>query len=108
MTAGDDTVLLSLLFKNEVCRGPLLKDFVEWCGKSYLCLNVTKTKDIDFKKYPPSRTNTVIYDNKAEVVNEYKYLGTTINNRLKWDRHCSVTYKKCQLCIYLSKKTSLF
>ena len=59
---------------------------------------------IDFTKYPPSQSDTVIHDNKVEVVDEYKYLGTTIDNRLKWDHHCSVTYKKCQQRLYCLRK----
>ena len=95
---SDDTALLSLLFNDETCHGPVLHDFVEWCDQSYLCLNETKTKDmcIDFRRDPPPQTDTVIHDNAVEVVDEYKYLDTTIDNKLRWDRHCTVTYKKCQ------------
>ena len=107
---SDDTALLSLLSNDEVGHGPVLNDFVAWCDRSYLCLNATKTKDmcIDFRKYPPSQSDTVIHDNKVEVVDEYKYLGTTIDNKLKWDRHCSVTYKKCQQRLYCLRKLRSF
>ena len=71
---------------------------------------LTKTKDmcIDFRKYPPSQSDTVIHDNKVEVVDENKYSGTTIDNKLKWDRHCSVTYKKCQQRICCLRKLRSF
>ena len=63
----------------------------------------------DFRKYPPSQYDTVIHDNKVvEVVDEYKYLGTTIDNKLKWDRHCNVTYKKCQQRLYCLRKLRSF
>ena len=63
---------------------------------------------IDFTKYPSSQSDTVIHDNKVEVVDEYKYLGTTTDNRFKLNRHCSVTYKKCQQRLYcLRKRRSL-
>ena len=106
---SDDTALLSLLSNDEVDHGPVLNDFVARCDRSYLCLNATKTKDmcIDFRKYPPSQTDTVIHDNNVEVVDEYKYLSSTIYSRLKWDCHCSVTYKKCQQRLLLSQKTLL-
>ena len=102
---SDDTALLTLLSNDDVGHGPVLNDFVAWCDRSYLCLNATKTKDmcIDFRKYPPPQSDTV-HDNKVEVVDEYKYLGTTIDNKLKWDRHCSVTYKKCQQRLYCLRK----
>ena len=66
----------------------MLHDFAEWCDKSYLCLNETKTKDmcIDFRRDPPLQTDTVIHDKAVEVVDEYTYLGTTIDNKLRWDR----------------------
>ena len=76
---------------------------VELCSRSktsqlYLCVNGTKTKDmcIDFRRDPPPLTDTVIHDIAVEVVDEYKYLGTTIDNKLRWDCHCTVTYNKCQ------------
>ena len=79
--------------------GHVLNDFVAWCDRSYLYLNVTQTKDMcfDFKKYPPSQSDTVFHDNKVEVVDEYKYLGTTIDNKFKCNRHCSVTYKNVSM-----------
>ena len=46
ITFSDDTALLSPLFNDEVGHGPVLNDFVEWCNKSRLCLNATKTKDM--------------------------------------------------------------
>ena len=81
----DDTALLSLLSNDEVGYGPVLNYFVAWCDRSYLCLNATKTKEmcIDFRKYLPSQSDTVTHENKVEVVDEYKYLGTTIDSKLK-------------------------
>ena len=37
---------------------------------------------IDFRKDPPSQIGIVIHDNKVDAADEYKYLGTTIDNRL--------------------------
>ena len=75
------------MFNDEVGHGPVLNNFVEWSDNSYLCLTATKTKDMcfDFMKYAPYQTNAVIHDKKVEIVDEYNYLGTTIDNRLKWD-----------------------
>ena len=81
---SDDTALLSLLFNEETGHGSIVEDFVDWCDKSCLFLDATKTKDmcIDFRKDPPSQTDTVIHEDKLEVVDEYKYLGMIIDNRL--------------------------
>ena len=102
---SDDIDLLSLFSNDEVGHGPVLSDFV-WYDRSYLCLNATRTKDlcIDLRKCPPSQS--VIHDNKVGVVDEYKYLGTTIDNRLKWDR--SVIYKKCHQRLYSLRKLCSF
>ena len=43
-----------------------------------------------------------------EVVGEYKYLGTIIDNRLRWDRHSSATYNKCQQRLYCLRKLRFF
>ena len=61
-----------------------------------------------FIKYTPYQTNSFIHDKKVEVVDEYNYLGTTIDNRLKWDRHCRVTYKTCQQRLYCLRKRCSF
>ena len=63
---------------------------------------------IDFRKYPPSQSDIVIHDNKVDIVDEYKYLGITTDNKLKSDRHCSVTYKKCQQRLYCLRKHRSF
>ena len=41
---ADDSALLSLLQGSEQYHGLALTEFVDWCNKSYLDLNVTKTK----------------------------------------------------------------
>ena len=107
---SDDTALLSLMSNDEVGHGPVLNHLVEWCEKLYLCRDATNTKDmcIDSRKYPPSQSDTVIHDNQVEVVDEYKYLDTTIDNKLKWDCHYSVTYKKCQQRLYCLRKRCSF
>ena len=47
---ADDSALLSLLGTQDG-HGAGLYDFTEWCDKSYLDLNVNKTKEmtVDFK-----------------------------------------------------------
>ena len=89
---SDDTALLSLLFNDETGHGQ------------------QRNKDmcIYFRRDPPAQTDTVIHDNKVEVVDEYKYIGTTIDNKLRWDRHCTVTYKKCQQRLYCLRKLCSF
>ena len=48
---ADDTALVSLLFDDEEDNGPVLDFFINWCEKSNLLLNTSKTKEmeIDFR-----------------------------------------------------------
>ena len=100
--------VMASIFHYSYCDA-VLHDFVKWCDQSYLCLNVTKTKDmcIDFRRDSPPQTDTVIHDNKVEVVDDCKY-GTTIDNKFRWDRHCTVKYKKCQQRLYCLRKLRSF
>ncbi len=41
----DDLVIVSLLQEDEISHGPVVNDFVHWCEKSYLRLNISKNKD---------------------------------------------------------------
>jgi hypothetical protein len=54
---ADDSVIVSLLQKNETSPGPIIEDFVKWCEESHLQLNISKTKDmiIDFRKHASLR-----------------------------------------------------
>ena len=82
---ADDSALLSLLQGSEQYHGPALTEFVDWCDNSYLDLNVTKTKEmiVDFRRQEHSPENTIIYNNKVEIVSKYKYLGTIFDDKLK-------------------------
>ena len=66
--------VLEFIVESQYQQSPLLLvyDFVDWCDKSCLCLNATKTKDmcIDFRNDPPFQSDTVIHEGKVEVVDE--------------------------------------
>ena len=49
---ADDTVIISLLHKDESEHGPVVDEFVKWCDDAFPQLNTTKTKDkfIDFRR----------------------------------------------------------
>lgn len=89
---ADDTVIVSLLENNEICHGPVVDDFVKWCDDACLELNLCKTKDmvIDFRTKTNSSQVTFIKDEKVECVESYKYLGTIIDKRLRFDVNRSI------------------
>lgn len=65
---ADDSVIVSLLQDNETSRGTVTQEFVEWCDRSFLQMNITKIKDmfIDFRELPRAQESTVIEDQTAE------------------------------------------
>ena len=107
---ADDTVIISLLRKDESEHGPVVDEFVQWCDEAFLQLNSTKTKDmvIDFRKVflPPSKT--FIKGTEIEFVEQYKYLGTVIDKNLKFDVNCDAVCKKGQQCLYFLRKLNTF
>ena len=74
--------MVSLLLGDQNGHGPVVSDFVNWFDESCLCLNVLKTKDlsIDFRRKNTQPEPTVIHSEMVELVDHYKYLGTTIDS----------------------------
>ena len=63
-----------------------VEELTECCDKNYLDLNVTKTKEfiINFRRAKVSKDPIVIRIQPVEIVTNYKYLGTIIDNKLDW------------------------
>jgi hypothetical protein len=68
-----------------------INKFVTWCNEHSLQLNVSKTKEIifDFRKNKDEHDVVEIDGQAVERVEEYKYLGVTVNERLDWSVHAS-------------------
>ncbi|XP_054603415.2 RNA-directed DNA polymerase from mobile element jockey [Nothobranchius furzeri] len=71
---ADDTVLLSLLSGSSQHHRPALQEFVEWCDSSKLVVTFCRRP-----RDPAASVTTIIHGNPEEVVEEYKYLGTTFD-----------------------------
>ena len=78
---------------------------MEWTGQNHLWLNISKTREmvIDFRKkrksaFQPLRLQDV------EAVEDYKYLGVTINHRLDWRSNTEAVYKKGMSRLYFLRK----
>ena len=98
---SDDTAIVDLSnsiphYIEEVDR------FTTWCKANFLDLNVTKTKEllIDFRKQPPAVSPITIDGEIVERVENYKYLGIILDNKLKFDSNVLNIYKKCHYRIY--------
>lgn len=93
---ADDSVIVSLLDGSEHNHGPVLDEFVNWCDQSFLQINVAKTKEmfIDFRRKPCPPAPCVIKGETVTVVQQYKYLGTVLDDRLKFDANTDALCKK--------------
>ena len=80
-----------------------------WCNKSYLELNVKKTKELIFHQ-----PESVIFEpvkisgDNVETVDSFKYLGTIIDTKLSFDDNADHIYKKCQQRLYFLRKLKSF
>ena len=63
-----------------------MDSFVGWCETNHLHLNTTKTKELvgDFRRRKSAPTTISINDETVEVVQDYKYLGVHLDNKLNW------------------------
>ncbi len=107
---ADDSVIVSLLQGNETSHGPVIQDFVEWCEKSFLQMNISKTKNmlIDFRKLPQAQEVTTIKGQTVECVQTYKYLGMIIDSKLTFEANCEAVYKKGNQRLFCLRKLSSF
>ena len=73
-----------------------INSFVQWCDENFLLLNVSKTKEmlINFRKDYTVPDQVVIKNTNVERVQNYKYLGITIDNQLKWTENTDTVAKK--------------
>ncbi len=75
-----------------------------------LDLNVSKMREmiINFSKKTLAPQRVVINDTRVHVVEEYKYLGTIIDNRLKFDQNTDAIIKKSHQRLFVLRKLNTF
>ena len=104
MKYADDTAVVGLINNdnNETMYFDTVNFVNDWCKDNYLLLNVAKTKEliIDFRKNTPEKLPMTIDGSIVEVVPSYKYLGTHIQNNLKWDSHTKYLTNKVNKRMY--------
>ena len=97
---ADDTAILGKLSTNPVRHADYLNcitDFTDWCTANFLELNVSKTKELifDFRRSQCPVQPVTIGTDTVEIVNEYKYLGTIIDNQQILDSCTANANKDC-------------
>ena len=103
---ADDSVIVSLLSNYEINHGPVVDDFSDWCKRSLLDINVSKTKEmiIDFRKKSPPILPAVICSQAVDVAQQYKYLRTIIDDKLTFEQNLDVVCAKAHQRMYFYLK----
>ena len=106
MLLKNTTALVGLLSDDETDYRRDIDHFVSWYVANCLELNVVKTKElvIDFRSGVHHPTPVNINGQNIEIVHSYKYLGTTIDDKLRWDDNTMNLYKKGQQRLYFLRK----
>ena len=93
---SDDTSLAGMITGDKSIYRTAVKDLVSWCDDNFLCLNVSKTKEmvIDFRKNASALNPLAIIGEQVEFVHQYKYLGTTLGDKLVWAENTATRLKK--------------
>ena len=87
-----------------------VEQFVNWCSSNYLELNVSKTKELifDFSKTNTVVTPIIINEEHVSIVDEYKYLGLLVDNKLNWSSNNKRVFAKMQQRLYFLRKLNDF
>jgi hypothetical protein len=98
MKYADDTAIVARLsVRSPICTRSYMECidmFMKWCNDHFLIINATKTKEMifDFGKRPKCVTPVIMDNQNIDAVNEYKYLGTIVDNKLNWKSNCKRIY----------------
>jgi hypothetical protein len=99
ITGGDETA-----YRQEVdC-------LVSWCDNNNLQLNATKTKEmvVDYRGKKGPVEPLVINGEPIEIVDFFKFLGTTMSNDLSWDDNVDSIVKRAQQRLYFLRQLKNF
>ncbi|TKS65974.1 putative RNA-directed DNA polymerase from transposon BS [Collichthys lucidus] len=88
----------------------LIDSFVDWSEQNHLRLNINKTREmvIDFRRKKAPSQPLRIRGEVVEEVEDYRYLGVVIDNRLDWKSNTEAVYKKGMSRLYFLRKLRSF
>ena len=108
---ADDTALSGMIFNdNETAYRNEVSKLVQWCEDNSLVLNVKKTKEMifDFRRDRNHIEPIVIHNETVDIVTEYKYLGTCIDNQLNWKSNTTTILKREKSKDVFPQETDIF
>ena len=108
---SDDTTLEGLISRNdERAYRAEVDRLVSWCAENDLELNVKKTKEMifDFRKEKTEMTPLTINGEEVEMVEDFKFLGTTISSSLRWETNARAAAKKANKRLFFLRQLKKF
>jgi len=99
ITIGKCSITMANNIQNDI------KIFLSWAKEHGLKFNSSKTKLMMFtRKRNPKLPRIYMNNEEIEWVNEFKYLGLTLDNKLTWNAHISNTVKKANAVMNICRK----
>ena len=93
---ADDTTVVGLITNNETAYREEVRALGVWCQEKNLTLNVNKTKEmiVDFREQQRVHPPIYIDGTTVEKVENFKFLGVHITDKLKWTTNTDSVVKK--------------
>ena len=109
---ADDTELVGKISNDaDAIYHRQIENFVNWCYKHYLYLNVSETKEMytDFRKNQRCPKPVYIKGEAVESVDTYNYLGVVFDSKLNWKENINsvLKNKKSELDNVLLEKAEI-
>ena len=109
---ADDTTVKGLITNSDESEyRDQVNKLISWCSDNNLELNVNKTKEIivDFRRKKSSPPSPLVIDGRTvEIVQHFKFLGSTISSNLKWELNVVNIVKKAQQRLYFLRRLRSF
>ena len=108
LTFADYTTVLGLITNSDESEyRDQVNKLISWCCETNLELSVKKTKDmnVDFRKKNSSPLSPLLFDGRSvEIVQHFKFLGSTISSNLNLEINIYTVVKKAEQRLYFGDK----
>jgi hypothetical protein len=109
---ADDTTVVGLITNSDESEyRDQVNKLISWCNDNNLELNVNKTKEmiVDSKRKKSSPSSPLVTDGRTvEIVQHFKFLGSTISSNLKLELNVVNIVKKAQQRLYFLRRLRSF
>ena len=108
---ADDTTVVGLITSNdETAYRAEVRALGVWCQENNLSPNINKTKEmiVDFRKQQREHPPIHIDGTAVEKVENFRFLGIHITDKLKWSIHTDSMWKKVQQRLFNLRRLKNF